>query len=679
STLEGLAQALPDPAAGTDVSTELAALRNQVDASLGPVTAALPDAALVQSAIQEGSRKTVDALLAMIRQAPPTLALHDEAARPPVGARKVDTRSVPLQELARQSFDALRIERIRSATSGLTERVERVRKDALELPNVFAFADDAAKAELEGGEPDAEMKAVSLVREALSSIVEALRSMAPELDVSIEAAQAELALEIGEGSMALLDRVAAGRVAAQLLAARSQLTELRIWINERWGVRVNRAFRGLVAVVRLGWRLVTRGVRKGSAIVTGGAAGQVASSRTLKTLADASLLTQELPLVYQRLFTLEPITDPPLLVGRSREISEAMTRWQRWMAKDGVPLIVRGRPGTGVTSFLQVLGATISADGVRTAKVVLHERVRTEGDVARLLGSSLGLKPCESLDELAAAIFDADVDSLPQVVTVDNLEHLYLRIPNGTDLVERMLTLFAETDPRAFWIGGVTTSAWQLIAAAEPTAISQIALLDLQPLSAGALRKAITARHRRSGLAWRFEEPATGSRRLRRRLARLLRRRLGGMRDAEAHREEVETGFFERLQRTSSGDLRLALFQWLMSADFDAGDGVLLRSPERPDFSVLESLDLTQNFTLKAFLEHRTLSLEEHDRIFRLPRHESYQIFESLGNRHLIQPVAAKSSGTPERSEIEISLRYRLRPLLIGAVLTHLQGRNIVH
>ena len=107
-----------------------------------------------------------------------------------------------------------------------------------------------------------------------------------------------------------------------------------------------------------------------------------------------------------------------------------------------------------------------------------------------------------------------------------------------------------------------------------------------------------------------------------------------------------------------------------------------MEPPERPDFSIFDSLALTQSFTLKAFLEHRTMTLEEHDRIFRLPRHESFQVFESLQNRRLIEPVGTPDGADadpPQRSEIEEDLRYRVRPLLVGAVISHLRGRNIVH
>jgi hypothetical protein len=299
------------------------------------------------------------------------------------------------------------------------------------------------------------------------------------------------------------------------------------------------------------------------------------------------------------------------------------------------------------------------------------ERLVDEKRLAQRLSEALGLGALETLDTLASAIFEVDSSALPAMVALDNLEHAYLRVPGGTNLIERLLTLMAETEPRMFWVGGVTSSAWQMISASEPTAVSQVDHLELRPLSADDTRAAVTVRHRRSGLPVRFEEPASGR--------RLLRRRLRRIRDPAAYNELLESDFFDRLYRSSSGHLPLALFQWLMAADLASGDGVLARSPERPDFSLFDTLALTQNFTLKALLEHRTLSLEEHDRIFRLPRHESYQIFESLQNRHLITAVGGSKRSDPDRSEITEALRYRVRPLLTGAITAHLQGRNIVH
>ncbi len=672
SKLEGLAGDLPRSFENRAAfATHLDGLRNAVEAALKPTAAAIPDTAEVDSTVQSQANSAVEALLAMIRQAPATLELHPEQARLPEPGRKPEVRSLALQELARQSFDALRIERIRSSTGGLVGAIDEVRADIEELPNVFTFAFDAAKQELEEGQEGARDRARGLMEEALLSMAESLRNADRSLASAVLRAQGKLAKEVSEGSLGLVDRVAAGRMQARLLAAQSWFADARAWLLDRYGPPVREAGRAIAARWARLRRLATRGLRKGTAMVGTAPTPDAATSRTLRTLSSANSVLRELPLVYQRLFTLKPLDEPSLLAAREGELADGLARWKRWRSDDGIPLIVRGRPGTGITSFLNVLGAKIEEDGGAYGRVSLGERVEDEAGLARVLSSVLGLEPADSLDAVAHATFDAPTGGVPDAVIMDNLEHIYMRVPKGTDLIERLLTLMAETEPRIFWIGGITSSAWQLIATAEPTAVSQVDSLELNPLGEEGIREAIILRHRRSGLPLRYEEPDSKR--------RMLRQRLKRMRDREAYDDLLADDFFDRLERTSSKNLRLALFQWLLAADFGQGEGVLMRSPERPDFSVLDSLTLTQNFTLKAFLEHRSLTLADHDRIFRLPRHESYQIFESLQNRQLIESVVADDDQTPARSEIEEDLRYRVRPLLVGAVISHLRGRNIFH
>ncbi|MGD2046901.1 MAG: hypothetical protein PVJ80_03080 [Gemmatimonadota bacterium] len=670
--LEGLTAELEDISSRKDLESRLGKLDGAVEKALAPAREAVPAPFTVDSAVREISDSMIDALTAVIRQAPASLDLHAVDSRVPVSGRPAETRTLPLQEFARQSFDALRIERIRASTSGLIEALNQVRTNVEDLGGVYSFArEEAFKVLDESKEDDALEKAVDLVRGALTSTAEALRTQLDALDDAVTAAQDRLASEVSDGSSALLDRVGAGRMEARLFAARSWFTNLRAWINDRWGPPVERAARWLTVRFARIRRLGLRAMRKGSEIVGSTPAETAASARSLRALAEPGASIEGLPLVYQRLFTLEPVSDAALLAGRQSELADAMRRWRRWHDADGVPLILRGRQGSGITSLLKVFASQIENDGGTLGRRTFEDRITTEEALATQLADALGVGPSETLDALSRKIFEADSDVLPAAIVLDNLEHLYLRVPRGTDLLERLLTLMAETEPRVFWIGGITASAWQLVATAEPTAISQVDVIDLEPLSAKALHAAITLRHRRSGLTIRYEEPTAGR--------HLLRRRLRRMRDPERYHQLLEDDFFDRLQKTSGGHMGLALHQWLVSADFASGDGVLMHQPERPDFSVLDALDLTQDFTLKAFLEHRTLTLEEHDSIFRTSRQESYQIFESLRNRHLLEAVPGDDEDADTRSEIEEDLRYRLSPLLTGAVIAHLKGLNIVH
>jgi hypothetical protein len=271
-------------------------------------------------------------------------------------------------------------------------------------------------------------------------------------------------------------------------------------------------------VQRLGARLL----RRGSAIV-GSAPPAASSARTLRALAEKDARIEGLPLVYQRLITLEPISDKALLAGRDGDRGEAMQRWRNWHDDDGVPLVVKGRQGSGITSFLNVFIAEIERDGGSVTRATLTDRITDEATLAAHLATTLGLTPTDSLAHLSSAIFAAKASSLPSAVALDNLEHLYLRAPRGTEMMERLLTLWAETEPKVFWIGGVTESAWKLISTAEPTAVSQIDVFELEALGSAAMRSAITVRHRRRGLAFRYQAPRGTAHRLRKRHRRLRR------------------------------------------------------------------------------------------------------------------------------------------------------------
>jgi hypothetical protein len=652
------------------LQTRLGELDSTVASALESAARAIPDNGAVDAALAELSDSTIESLLGMIRQAPTSLEIHDVEGRPPTRGRKAERRPLPLQTLASQSFDALRIERIRSSTSGLVSSIGAVRESVASLPAVYSFARDEALRELQSEEPGAGDRADDLVGGALLRIAEALRAQSAELESGVAAAQRRLASEIADGSIALVGRAEAGRMGARLLAARSRMSGIWAWLQERWGPPTQRAIRRGTLLFARGRRAFARVLRKGSAIV-GSAPPPASSTRTLQALSDTAAVFERLPLVYQRLFSLTALTDGGLLAGRAADMTEAIRRWKRWHDDDGVPVIVQGRQGSGVSSFLNVFRAEIEKDGGRVVSASIDERIGHEDALAGYLATLLDLPTAGSLRELSSSIFDADTSTLPGAVSIDNLEHLYLRVPGGTDLLERLLTLMAETEPRIFWIGAISVSAWKLVCIAEPAAVSQVDVLELEPLSPSGMREAITARHRRSGLTLRYEEPTSGMHR--------LRRKWRQMRHAEMIESQLEADFFERLHRTSGGYLPLALFQWLECADFTSGDGLVMRQPERLDFSVLDSLNLPQNFTLKAFVEHRSLTLEEHDEIFRLPRQESYQVIESLRNRHLLEPVVNAGEDPESRSEIEEDLRYRVRPLLTGAVISHLQARNIVH
>jgi hypothetical protein len=670
--LEKLIDELPPGASPEQLPAILDGVRARANVIAAPVLAEFPDEELVDAILVDGAGTLVDALAAMVYRAPRALRLNAESLQVKPRMRKADTRTMPFQELARQSFDVLRIDRIRSSPEPLIESVSDLRKHITELDDVFSFAFESAKTELETGEEGATDQAAELVGDALRNIAESVRVECEGVEADYLSTRDRLATEIGSGALDLIGRASADGVAAQVLAARSRLADLRVWGVDRWGpdaARVARMIRYRSLLVK---RWATRGYRSVSRMVAGSPGEEFTSTRLVRLLADATALTSSLPAVYQKLFTLGPLSESSLLAARSSEMADLKSRWKRWQAGGTIPVVFRARPGSGVTSLLSAFCAEVreADESVRLVTIDLAERVHTEEQLVAILAEALGLAAEGTMVSLTQAIREAEADALPQVVVLDDLEHAYLRVPGGTLVMDLLLSVMVETESRLFWVSAITASAWQVVSTSEPDAVSQVDVVELSPLDSAGIREAITIRHRRSGLLLKYDRPKTGR--------RILRRRLDRARTEEARKKLLEDDYFDQVARTSSGHLQLALFQWLQCADFENEDGLLIRSPTRPDFSVLSGLSLTQDFSLKAFLEHRTLTLDEHDAIFRLGGNDSFQIFESLRHRHLVAQVQA-APGSSDAGRDPAIIRYRIHPLLIGAVIGHLRGRNIVH
>lgn len=177
-------------------------------------------------------------------------------------------------------------------------------------------------------------------------------------------------------------------------------------------------------------------------------------------------------------------------------------------------------------------------------------------------------------------------------------------------------------------------------------------------------------RHRRSGLEITFEPPNNPT--------TLMRQRLKRAKSDDDRQEIVRLAFFERLARLTNQNLRLTLFHWIRSLEFDDdADSVTVHWPTELNFSFLSRLDLQSAFSLRSFLMHKTLSPEEHNEIYRLTDQQGIVILESLLNSGLLTGAHSKLDSLDQR--IESGKRYQIHPLLLGPVRQHLVGRHIIY
>ena len=459
-----------------------------------------------------------------------------------------------------------------------------------------------------------------------------------------------------EGQMAGW-RARAGRQAAHLVQrSREQAARYRV------------AARNLF---KLSERQARRLIRKGQTAAGVLETGTDDRARTLDALADAPALLAGLPLVYRKLFSFEAAAEPVLAGDRARDlvrVREHFTRWKNGQQSSALVLVLP--LGSGRTSFLNALYAS-AFKGADVFRLSLAERLcdpdAFAGQVAQALG--IKLKGEASLDTLEAHLLEKPLPPSPRVCLVDNLEYLLLRVPGGMDGLERILIFLSRTDARVCWIITTGNFTWRFVERTSGSASGLVSVYHPTHLDAAALEMLILSRHRHTGLPLRFLEPGSAT--------PLLRQRLRAAKTPEARQTILQSDYFDRLHKLSGQNVMLALFYWLRSADFGE-DGVLHVRPAQPlSFGFLADFDLSRAFTLKALLHHNTLTLGEHNRIFRMEDEESIFILESLLNLRLIEPAEGDAQAGQDR--IRAGVRYRLNPLLLHPVTEYLRAQHIVY
>ncbi|MGD8278136.1 MAG: hypothetical protein PVH00_08925, partial [Gemmatimonadota bacterium] len=630
--------------------------------------------------MEQVSRKAavacIDGVLEAVRGTEAMVTLHERPiAGEPVQPSKRTAR-VRVREMAEQAFDVVLLERIRTSTRAADEAFAAVLAESRGLEDVIRFNLGAALDEIDAEGP-AETRlegAEELALNGLDRSVSALTAMRGRVHEAVDEAERAARQAFQSGWDRFHDRVRVeDRVQDQLLDLGYRV---RFALREA-GIRARRGLerfaKDAAARLRIGHRHALQLLRLGQAVVEGGRVSVEERRATVDALTSIGAVLAGLPLVYRRLFALQPVEDPALLVGRTPDLDAVRQHFEHWRMGITDALVITGGSGSGRTSLLNVVRETI-LDGTTVHSVTLRERCTDEAGFIRRLepGLPAGCAGVTTFAALADALRNVEPDGSPRVIIIEGLEHALLRTASGNGLLGRVFSLMSATDSNIFWLGTMVRAAWDYIERTDPLTPGLVRHYPLSALTREPAEEIVMRRHARSGLPIVFESPATP--------APVLKRRLRRARN-EAHRQAVlRTEFFDRLHRAAGQNVTLALFYWLRSASVDPGTGALhARALEPLNFGFLDELSLPQSFALKAFLDHGSLSLDEYEVILGASHDDAREMFESLGNQLLIEPTAQDNALADFRfNTIADGLRYRIRPLVMHPVTSHLHGRNLL-
>ena len=628
-----------------------------------------------------------EAVASVVDAQPEGFVVHELVAPDADRVEPGEAFSLPWREAGREVLDELLFDAWQEGADALVRRAEAAAEQAREVRAIVQFNLDAAAQELRdrrrgrAADPSADSaleNARELALGGLDRALDLLRGEAETLDRATAEALGSTWRATTTVWTDLHARIrAAGQARAHVLRARGTLVRGARWLAVETGRRVRATTTQLRRVLHRVQRQGRRLVRLGHAAVGTTPVDEAALRQTVDVLSTVDTVLADLPLVYRRLFSFRPVRGEDLLVARDTDRAVVERHAERWRQGLTTPLAITGAAGSGRTSLLNVLRTT-ALRSARHHSLELTERVTSEAAFVEKVGRALGLPRAPDAEPTLASLVERiKAEPVPdrlRVCTIEQFEHAFHRRIGGTSLGARILDALSETDTRVLWIVTTTDAAWQFIEASEPAAARLVDRHALDPFDRADLEALIMTRHRRSGLRLSFELPDESA-------YPILARRLRSTDDEDRRQELLRTEFFDRLHDVCGQNVMLALFYWFRSVHLDEDGATLRVRPLEPvSFEVLDTLPLPHAFSLKALLEHGTLTVGELADVLGVAPTTSRALLETLGNALLIAPAErVEGPGVFRFASVDRETRYRIRPLLVHPVLRFLRSRNIVH
>jgi len=671
-----------------------------------------------RSQVEQAGSDTSQRLRERMLELPESMEVHPVRPTPDAVDPTQATRVIALRDVALQSLDLLHMEALRASTEPLLEYLGQVEAECQELADMVAFNLNSALETLEA-ESDAEEDP-----DAPPAPEDSEEEAAPEpRETAVEAAHA-LSREGLERAAAGLEVVLAPAVTAwDAFAANAHdiLLEGREQLHERVVVEgtMQEQIRDVRTLVRMWWRKVVEQARgwwretwprirrfwkrlyiKGLRLFRRGrSAMEGVDTRKHELAADVlrgiPALLEPLPLIYRRLYSFQPLTDPTLLVGRADDQAWVGNLYGVWLEGASTPAVITGTVTVGHTSLLNALEEDLFEEE-EVVRIAFATRYESEEALSARLARALWEEEAEEHERRrrrrgSKKDGGEDPEASPEpwnftrledrlrdreerhIVLIERLEHTLLRVPGGLDLAERFLAFQSRTAGSVFWVSTMSDPAWKLLATTRPRAAALASVRRLEPLDRKAIEELLIARHRRSGVPLEFADPSDPN--------PLLKRKLQRSRSEKDRQAALRADFFDRLYKASQGSIPMAILLWLKAADFTSRPGWLrLQEPKGIRFQFLEQIDLSMNFALMALLEHESLTLDEFARVFAVPADEAFQTLEALRRRVLIERLDSPGGGLPAPvKRLEPEVRYRIPPIITQVVAQSLKDQNILH
>lgn len=366
-------------------------------------------------------------------------------------------------------------------------------------------------------------------------------------------------------------------------------------------------------------------------------------------LSESEKSINQLPIIYRRLYKVEPVTDMDLFIGRNLEYEAVQSSYQNWINGRASSTVIIGEKWGGLSSLINYLMVNIKFK-YPVVRICPEQKYYRKGMFHRFLATSLSIDPLTDQEGLIHAINNS---TLNRIIILEDIQHLYLRSINGFDAIRSLIEIVNQTQKKILWIFTCTQYAWNYLVKSIQIDNFYNRVVKMVSMNNEEINSVIRKRNQIGGFRIIFEVPEE-------------------MKDfkkfksssEEEQQKTLEKRFFRKLNAFADSNISMALIFWLLSTKKVTDDLIMVGDFDNPDQSFIQVMTQSRIFILLSLILHDGLTVNE----------------LSLVNNQAQDDVGLHISSLQDDGIIirQTDL-FMVNPLIYRNVISVLKSKNLIH
>ncbi|MEP0369296.1 MAG: hypothetical protein ABJN36_02040 [Cyclobacteriaceae bacterium] len=486
-------------------------------------------------------------------------------------------------------------EELKKIKHALFQSLEKTTVAYKDLDHIITFSlvsSIAAIEEEQKSDDEAEKVALDGLQRALNRLNETRKTLEDAMHQNSELLE-QVVVRFCEKIMELTVNENVGELRLRITRAKAarHAEEMRRELNEKLVARRKAAAEG----IRSAYRNVSNFFNLVSEKFILTASKPALTKEVSDFLIESRQAIDKLPLIYRRLYQIEPLTDLELFEGRTQEIEAFKKSFKSWQQGRYAATAILGEKWGGLTTFLNY-AIKESKFPHSVIRFSIKENICQEDKFLAYMSDALEVKDLKQIDQLIEHLNAGP----KKVIVLEDLQNMYLRKVNGFKSLQLLFEVITHTHTNVFWVTTTTLYTWSYLSKTINIAEYFSYTIEMGNLSSEQIVNIIWKRNRISGFNIRFEpdEETKDDKKF---------NKLGD----EAQQALLKEEFFEGLNAFAKSNISLALIFWLLSTTAVDDNTITIGSFKKPNLNFLKVLSMNKIHALHALILHDGLTVHQ--------------------------------------------------------------------